>query len=106
MLNRSMMDLLRREEASRRMAAENLKVCPLCGGLNAATNAECFVCCWRGEFSYDPYEIEDGVVELMAQCPELVDAFVPPMPQRRGLKQRVRDFLSRRRARKQLDLWA
>ena len=28
----------------------DLKICELCGGLNLAANAECFVCGWHGKF--------------------------------------------------------
>jgi hypothetical protein len=54
--------------------AENLKRCPLCGAVNAATNGECFVCRWHGEFEREPAIIEQGINELIAHSPELDEA--------------------------------
>jgi hypothetical protein len=56
--------------ARRKVAATNLKRCPVCEALNAVTNNECFVCTWRGQFSHDPMDIEDGLRELLKRCPE------------------------------------
>ena len=55
--------------------AEHLKRCPLCGAVNAATNGECFVCRWHGEFEHEPGVIEQGINELIAHSPELEQAF-------------------------------
>lgn len=53
---------------------ENLKRCPLCGAVNAATNSECFVCRWHGEFDHELHSIEQGLHELVARSPELEQA--------------------------------
>ena len=41
----------------------DLKICELCGWLNLASNAECFVCGWHGRFEQDP-EVIHAAVEL------------------------------------------
>jgi len=74
-----------RMDAQRRLAAETLKRCPLCGAVNALTNDECFVCRWSGQFDRDPRRVEEGLDELLMRCPELVDAMLenaPPPRQR------------------------
>lgn len=65
-----------RMDAQRRLAADSLKCCPLCGAVNALSNEECFVCRWHGSFVHDPYRVEEGLGELLAQCPELVEALL------------------------------
>jgi len=62
------------QEAHRRLAAESLKRCPLCGAINAKANGECFVCRWYGGFDHDPAQVEAGLSELLTRCPELADA--------------------------------
>lgn len=54
-----------------RLAADNLKRCPLCGALNSELNSECFVCCWHGTFERDPDVVQAGLTELLDRCPEL-----------------------------------
>jgi hypothetical protein len=54
--------------------ADNLKRCPLCGAVNSAANAECFVCRWHGAFDHEPTSIEQGLNDLVAQSPELEEA--------------------------------
>lgn len=103
---RTLLEALRREEASRRLASESLKVCPLCGAVNALMSSECFVCRWHGDFCYDPMEIEDGVVEMLSRCPELVDALIPWEQPKRSLWDRIRTWFHRRQIKKKLDLWA
>lgn len=56
-----------------RFASENLKRCPLCGGVNAINNFECMVCTWSGAFDHDPVAIQEGLDELLAHCPELIE---------------------------------
>ncbi|MBS1719659.1 MAG: hypothetical protein JST35_04335 [Armatimonadetes bacterium] len=58
---------------SRKVAADNLKVCCLCGAVNASSNVECFVCRWHGAFEQDPEIVESHVSELIGQCPELLN---------------------------------
>jgi hypothetical protein len=101
-----MLMALRRDEASRRLAAENLKVCPLCGAVNAHLNSECFVCRWHGDFSQDPDDVEDGVLDLLCQCPELIDAMVAEPEPKRTFLDKVRTFFYHRRVKRKLDLLA
>ncbi len=56
---------------------ENLKRCPLCGAVNAMENHECFACSWHGEFDHDSLAVEDGLIEMLGQCPELFSTFEP-----------------------------
>lgn len=42
----------------------DLKICDLCGGLNLASNGECFVCGWRGRFETRP-QLVRMAMELM-----------------------------------------
>lgn len=67
-----------------RLAAANLKRCPLCGAVNAVVNQECFICRWHGAFYRNPAEIEEGLAQLLDHCPELVDVLgdvcPPPRP--------------------------
>lgn len=89
-----------RLEAQRRLAAETLKRCPLCGAVNALANDECFVCRWFGEFDHDPHHVEEGLDELLTRCPELVDAMLDQPAPRPNPWQRVclwwRGIFSRR----------
>jgi hypothetical protein len=63
-------------EAHRRLAAESLKRCPLCGAVNARANGECFVCRWAGGFDHNPEHVEEGLTELLTRCPELADVMI------------------------------
>lgn len=63
-----------RMEAKRRLVADTLKRCPLCGAVNAMANCECFVCRWHGGFDHDPHRVEKSLGELLTQCPELAEA--------------------------------
>jgi hypothetical protein len=62
---------IRRSETRRRFAQSNLKRCPLCSALNARDNGSCFVCGWFGAFDHDPFRIEESLVRLIYQSPEL-----------------------------------
>lgn len=75
MIDKSEMMSLR-TEAQRRLAAEYLKRCPLCGAVNAVPNRECFVCRWGGKFDFDPHRVEEGLNLLLERCPELVEAII------------------------------
>src|SRR5437868_10169769 len=65
-----------RLETRRKLAVLSLKRCPLCGAVNAVANAECFVCCWRGDFERDPDSVDEGLGELLIRCPELMEAMI------------------------------
>lgn len=68
----SNMPLRPRPDQSRlRLAAANLKRCPLCGAVNARQNFECFACSWHGAFDRDPHTVEEGLSQLIERCPEL-----------------------------------
>jgi hypothetical protein len=54
----------------------DLKRCPLCGTINAASNCECVTCCWAGAFENDQEIIEEGLYEMMVRCPELAEALL------------------------------
>jgi hypothetical protein len=79
-------------ESQRKLAAQSLKRCPLCGAINAVTNLECFVCRWYGEFDRDPAAVDEGLEELLSNCPELIDAMEAEPKPAIGLWQRVRSF--------------
>jgi hypothetical protein len=85
----------------RRLAAESLKCCPLCGAVNARLNGECFVCRWSGAFDHDPARIEQGVSDLLIRCPELAEAILypstpPPQPLIARLAESFGRFFRRR----------
>ncbi len=84
-----------RMEAQRRLAADSLKCCPLCGAVNAMSNEECFVCRWHGEFDHSPDRVEAGLDELLAQCPELVDAMMDRPKPRPTFVVRAREWVGR-----------
>jgi|SRR5579862_1464552 len=63
-------------EVRRRLAAQNLKSCPLCGAINATSNPECFVCRWSGRFEKDPEVVQIGLDDLIDRCPELAESFL------------------------------
>jgi hypothetical protein len=67
-------------EAQKRLAAANLKSCPLCGAINAAENKECFVCRWSGQFQQDPDVVQIGLDSLIDNCPELAEAMHADRP--------------------------
>ncbi|MFN8219144.1 MAG: hypothetical protein U0S12_03305 [Fimbriimonadales bacterium] len=93
---------LYRNEAPRRHSARNLKVCPLCGALNAATNGACFVCTWQGKFLKSSRVIEEALSELVERSPELAEAVRYHEAQASpNWRQRIRAWF-----RKPLDLWA
>ena len=72
---------MHRLEAHKKLAVENLKSCPLCNAVNALQNHECFVCRWHGDFIHDSEVVEEGLMELLDRCPELVDVMLEtPLP--------------------------
>ena len=91
-------------ETHRRLAVDNLKRCPLCGTVNAKMNCECFVCRWHGEFDNEPDSVEDGLVEVLERCPELVDCILY-VPRRPSLFDIAKDWV-RSRKRRGLDFEA
>jgi hypothetical protein len=84
-----------KQDLRKRLAAQNLKSCPLCGAINAAGNKECFVCRWAGEFDEDPEVVQIGLDTLIDRCPELAEAFL--VEERNGwfrkFLRRIRTFL-------------
>lgn len=92
-------------ETHRRLAVENLKRCPLCGTVNARLNHECFVCRWRGEFDRDPHSVEEGLLEILEDCPELIDCIINLPRPSEGLLEKAVLWL-RARLRRGVDLAA
>jgi hypothetical protein len=88
-----------------RLAADNLKCCPVCDAVNAITNGECFVCRWSGAFEHDPARITSAVEELLVRCPELVEAMSEPAAPQPNLVTRVANWF-RARFRRSLDIRA
>jgi hypothetical protein len=92
-------------EAQRRLAAESLKRCPLCGAVNALANGECFVCRWSGAFDRDPDHVEQGLCELLDRCPELADAMMEaPVRREPILKRWTRRICALFSFRKRIDI--
>ena len=95
--------MLRNEEilsqtyvTSRRLAVEDFMVCPLCGAINVNTNAECFVCSWRGEFSFNPAQVETRLYEIIYRCPDLLEVLVEEeRTEKLGFVSKVRRFFHR-----------
>lgn len=92
-------------DSHRKLAVGNLKRCPLCGTVNAKLNCECFVCRWHGDFDHDPIAVEEGLIEVLEQCPELIDCILYLPHQRESLLTRARNWL-RARTRPRIDLEA
>lgn len=67
-------------QAQKRLAAQSLKSCPLCGAINAAANKECFVCRWAGAFEQNPEVVQIGLETLIDSCPELAEAMINDAP--------------------------
>ncbi|HTQ10324.1 MAG TPA: hypothetical protein VMI31_09660 [Fimbriimonadaceae bacterium] len=88
---------------NRRMAVENLMRCPLCGTVNSRLNVECFVCRWHGEFDHEARSVQEGLLDLLEQCPELVDSIVFVPRKRESILSRAIDWFGRR-GRKSLNL--
>ena len=98
------------QESHRRLAAESLKRCPLCGAVNARSNGECFVCRWAGHFDHNPAHVEEGLSELLTRCPELADAILKPPTRMEILRHKVSRFFGflfdRFTGRRRLDVFA
>ena len=60
-------------DARAKLAAQNLKSCPLCGAINAADNPSCFACSWAGQFDQNPHVVQLGLECLIGRCPELAE---------------------------------
>ncbi|HVT12540.1 MAG TPA: hypothetical protein VHE55_09750 [Fimbriimonadaceae bacterium] len=89
----------------RKLAVGNLKRCPVCSTVNARLNHECFVCRWHGEFDTDPASVEQGLVDVLEQCPELIDCILHTPLKRESMFSRIRGWFHRRTS-KSLDLSA
>jgi hypothetical protein len=92
-------------ENHRKLAVDNLKRCPVCHTVNSKLNSECFVCRWHGNFDHDSSSVEEGFIELLEQCPELIDCILYIPQPKATLLQRATRWL-RRRMRSQLDVEA
>ncbi len=78
-----------------RLAAGDLKLCPLCRSLNASKNVECFVCRWKGHFEQDTAAIQRGLSDFLARCPEFGEHFTQePTAAKIGLWRRLRAVLA------------
>jgi len=51
-------------EQARFFRLTDLKICTLCGALNAASNPECLVCRWHGRFEQRPEALKVAVEVL------------------------------------------
>jgi hypothetical protein len=91
-------------ETHRKLAVGNLKRCPVCGTVNAKLNGECFVCRWHGTFDHNSLSVEEGLIEVLEQCPELIDCILY-IPRSESFFEKARGWL-RGRMRKRLDLEA
>jgi hypothetical protein len=89
----------------RKLAVGNLKRCPVCGTVNAKVNGECFVCRWHGDFDHDPISVEEGLIEVLEQCPELIDCILYIPRKRESIYERARTWI-RKQSRKRLDFEA
>jgi hypothetical protein len=90
---------------NRRLAVENLKLCPVCHTVNAKLNHECFVCRWHGAFDQDPAAIEEGLLDVLEQCPELIDCILIVPRKRSSVLSRITAWF-RRRLRRRVDFHA
>ena len=90
-------------DSNRKVMVQHLKVCPLCDTINSKLNGECFVCRWHGQFVHDPSRVEEGLVEMLDEYPELLDGILHIPQPKITLVQRVRGWL-RTVLRRPLDL--
>lgn len=81
---------------NRKLAVENLKLCPVCHTVNSRQNHECFVCRWHGEFDNDPVAIEEGLLDVLEQCPELIDCILIVPKRRNSVFSRMADWIGRK----------
>ncbi len=65
-----------KDRAQHIVAEGEVKLCGLCGALNASTNSECFVCRWHGQFDFDPQVLEREIAKLILRCPDLAVAII------------------------------
>jgi len=89
----------------RKLVVGNLMRCPLCRTVNTKLNVECFVCRWHGDFDHNPVSVEQGLIEVLEQCPELIDCILCIPRRRESIWERAREWLCRR-MRRRLDLKA
>lgn len=80
----------------RKLAVSNLKRCPVCGTVNSKLNHECFVCRWHGGFDHDPYSVEEGLIDVLEECPELIDCILHIPHRRESIIRRTRNWISAR----------
>jgi len=81
-------------------APSDLKICDLCGTLNLASNRECFVCRWHGNFDRRS-EVVSNAMELLERKHGRIDVALvsaSPCPQitsQRGISSRINCFWQR-----------
>lgn len=92
-------------QVNRTQLLSRLKCCPLCGGLNAKSNRDCFVCGWKGEFDTDEESILTGLHELVLECPAILDIIAREPERKPSLVTRIKAYLASRK-RKPLDFTA
>ena len=88
---------------NRKLAVENLMRCPLCQTVNSRLNMECFVCRWHGEFDHDAHSVQEGLLDLLEHCPEIVNSIILIPRKRESILSRAMDWFGRR-GRKSLNL--
>ncbi len=85
---------------NRKLVVDNLKLCPVCHTVNSKLNSECFVCRWHGSFDHDPEAIEDGLLDVLEQCPELIDCILMIPPARESIWSRAFGWVKSRFSRR------
>lgn len=101
-----LMKVIHPKSRAAKLASENLKRCPLCGGINALSNFECFVCTWSGTFDHEPSSVQEGLEDLMSRCPELAELMLEQSRKKRGLFAQFWKGLKSLFQREPLDIWA
>ena len=84
-----------RDSEYKRVTLDSLMRCPLCGAVNSAANTQCFVCTWHGAFDHEPEIVEEGLAELIDNCPDFEELIIDrpaPAPTRGSL---IRDFFKK-----------
>ena len=62
----------------RKPSSASYKVCPLCDGLNLKSNDCCYVCSWAGEFDSGHAIVNQKLLSLLHECPELSPYLLEP----------------------------
>jgi hypothetical protein len=67
--------------------------CPLCGSINSNEVRECITCSWHGEFWTSPEVVEEGLEELLAGSPELLEAMLRRRPKKISFKSAALEWM-------------